>query len=143
MADGAFYEQLELPDVGPVRVVERDVDGSTVRLALRMEFTGSLDAIGRRVLGDGDLAWVQEVSFDTAAHTGRLAISTDARTDRVHFDAAMRLRADGDETVRSIRGDLAVRVPLVGRVAERKVLPGLARRLDLEAASLAEWLARA
>jgi hypothetical protein len=122
--------------------VERDVDGSTVRLALRMEFTGSLDSIGRRVVGNRDLTWVQEVSFDTAAHTGRLTIAPDWQSERLQFDAAMQLRADGAGTVRSIVGDLRVKVPVIGALAERKVLPGLARRLDLEAESLRSWVAR-
>ncbi|MER3452944.1 MAG: DUF2505 domain-containing protein, partial [Acidimicrobiia bacterium] len=51
--------------------------------------------------------------------------------------------AEGPGTAkRVIDGTLAVDVPLIGRSAERRILPGLLRRLDAEAEALRSWLAR-
>jgi len=43
---------------------------------------------------------------------------------------------DGTRTRRRIAGDLHVRVPLVGGTAERRIVPGLVRRLDVEAEAI-------
>ena len=42
----------------------------------------------------------------------------------------------------TVDGELVVDVPLVGAMAERRIVPGLLRRLDIEAAAVDEHLAR-
>jgi hypothetical protein len=60
----------------------------------------------------------------------------------MQFTGEFRLAAEGpDRTVRTMQGELAVKIPLVGRKAEQHILPGLLDRLNLEAESLRAWLA--
>jgi hypothetical protein len=42
---------------------------------------------------------------------------------------------------RRISGEFRIKIPLIGGKAERAIVPGLARRLDVEAAALATALA--
>jgi hypothetical protein len=48
----------------------------------------------------------------------------------------MLVEVDDVRCRRRISGDLRVKLPLVGSTAERRIVPGLVRRLDVEAAAL-------
>jgi hypothetical protein len=140
LADPDFYVDLVLPDVGQPTVLDHRVDGDNAIVRLRYEFVGSLDPIARRVVGSSRLAWIQEVDVDSSAYTGKLSFYAEADPKRLHGSAVFVLTAQGDITVRRTEGDLVVAVPLIGSRAEKRILPGLLRRLDIEAETLDEKL---
>jgi hypothetical protein len=106
LTDPEFHRGLQLPDL---KLLDVDVqpDQSETVLRLRYDFVGHLDPLARRLLGGRQLTWLQELRLDGSG-TGRLT-----------FD-----------------GELVVEVPVVGHNAERRIVPGLLRRLDIEAAAL-------
>lgn len=115
------------------------LDHGPGRLRLRYEFTGTLDPLARRLLAGRRLRWVQEL--DLEATGGRLRFAAEAAPDRLHGAATVSLVPDGDGTLRLLDGELIVSVPLVGPGAERRIVAGLLRRLDIEAEALNRWLA--
>lgn len=141
MTDPDFVASLQLPDLGAPEVVEHrnDEHGTTIRA--RFRFVGHLDPIGRRILGN-DISWVQEVHVDRANAHGTLAVIPDAHRERMTFSGGYELDAHGGGTVRNLRGELSIKVPLISKRAEQQILPGLLRRIDLEADALRDWLAR-
>jgi hypothetical protein len=141
--DPEFHRGLDLPDLSRPDLLAHDVDGTTRVVRLRYEYTGQLDPAARKIVGNRKLTWIQELRIDTASYTGALTFSVDQGGDRLNGDATVALTTnDGDEhTRRSIAGDLRVRVPLIGGAAERRIVPGVVRRLDVEAAALATELA--
>lgn len=143
LCDAAFHTQLDLPDLSRPEVVESSVDGTTRLLRLRYQYIGSLDPIARKILGGRKLTWIQELRLDTTTHTGTLSFSAEEDAGRLYGAAEVAIVAvDGDErSRRHIGGDLHVRVPLVGGTAERRIVPGLVRRLDVEATALSKALA--
>ena len=58
-----------------VRLCDVHPDGASTRIELRMTYTGELDALGQRVVGGREIAWVQRVEVDTAACTGVLSVA--------------------------------------------------------------------
>jgi hypothetical protein len=113
-------------------------------LKLRYEFVGNIDAVAKKVIGGRKLTWVQEFRIDHAARAGTLTYSADADPKRLHGSAT--ITYDGYEdsgTRRRIAGELLVRVPLIGGTAERKIVPGVTRRLDVEAEALTQRLSTA
>ena len=141
LCDPDFQTQLALPDLSLPTVVSRTDDGPTRELTLRYEYVGQLDPIARKVIGGRDLTWIQALRLDTTTYRGTLTFSAEAAPDRLNGRADLVLAADGDARChRRIGGDLHVRVPLVGGTAERRIVPGLLIRLDVEAAALAERL---
>lgn len=140
MVDPSFFTGLELPDLEPPEVLDRSEDAGRVTLRLRIAFTGSLDPVARRVLGTSRVVWVQEVVAEPGSLTGELRVTPEVLGGQVRCHGTYRLAAQGSGTVRSTTGELSVRVPLVGGRAERAILPGIHRRLDLEAAALEAWL---
>jgi uncharacterized protein DUF2505 len=143
LCDPEFQARLDLPDLSRPEVLAHDVDGTTRVVRLRYEYTGQLDPAARKIIGNRALTWIQELRVDTSSYSGTLTFSAEQGGDRLSGDATVALTTnDGDEhTRRSIAGDLRVRVPLIGGAAERRIVPGVVRRLDVEAAAVEDELA--
>jgi hypothetical protein len=87
---------------------------------------------------------VQELRLDTTTGVGRLSFAAESEADRMYGSASVTLQAlDDARTRRRVEGDLFVRVPVVGGTAERRIVPGLVRRLGVEADALTAALAGA
>ena len=132
LVDPAFHRELELPDVALLEAEAVDGGGPAV-LRLRYEFVGSLDPLARRLLGRHRLTWTQHLELDPGTGEGSLRFAADADPRRLHGRADLAVLPDDGGSVRRIDGELVVAVPVVGGSAERRILPGLLRRLDLEA----------
>jgi len=143
LCDPAFHTQLDLPDLSRPVVVEHSTAGATRLLRLRYEYVGQIDPIARKIIGGHRLTWIQELRLDTSDYTGTLSFSSESDPDRLFGEARVVIVAlDNDaRSQRRISGDLHVRVPLVGSTAERRIGPGLVRRLDVEAAALSTDIA--
>ena len=143
LCDPAFQTQLDLPDLSRPEVVASSVDGTTRLLRLRYQYIGQLDPIARRIIGGRKLTWIQELQLDIETYTGALSFFAEEDAGRLNGAGEVAITAiDGDgESRRHIAGDLHVRVPMVGGTAEKRIVPGLVRRLGVEAAALSKELA--
>ncbi len=141
LTDPRFYQTLELPDVSNPEVLESSAGGERSLLRLRYRYTGDLDPMARRLLGKERLAWIQQVTVDHASDSGDLSFKAEADPKRLHGQAHFDLRADGGSCVRRLAGELVVAVPMIGSRAERKIVPGVLRRLDIEAQGINNTLA--
>ena len=143
MSDPNFQTMLDLPDLARPDVVAQEVDGTSRRLTLRYEYIGQLDPIAQKVVAGRKLTWVQDLRIDVATGAGTLGFSADGVGGRADGTATVTITATGDNSCRRrIAGDFRIRIPLVGGKAERAIVPGLERRLDVEAAEVAAELAR-
>jgi hypothetical protein len=140
LCDPDFHTNLDLPDLSRPTVVEYGDDRGTRTLVLRYEYVGQLDPIARRVIAGRELTWIQALRLDTETYAGTLTFSAEAAPDRLNGRADVALAADDGRCTRRIGGDLHVKFPLVGGTAERRIVPGLLIRLDVEAAALATRL---
>lgn len=152
LCDPAFHLALDLPDLSRPEIVERSAVGAAQLLRLRYTFTGHLDPVARRLLAGRSLTWLQELRLDATTGIGRLSFSAEAEADRLYGSAEVSLvevgvgggsAVEGPRTQRRIAGNLFVKVPLVGGTAERRIVPGLVRRLDVEAEALTRALTAA
>ncbi len=144
LCDPAFHLALDLPDLSRPEVVAESAAGTERVLKLRYTFVGHLDPIARRILAGRSLTWIQELRLDAGTGVGKLSFSAEAEPDRLYGSADVALSAeppDGARTRRRIAGEFFVKVPLVGGTAERRIVPGLVSRLDVEAAGLSRLLA--
>jgi len=141
MTNPQFYESLALPDVSKPEVLETNADDQRSRLRLRYEFIGGLDATARRLIGGNRLAWIQEVVVEHVAADGEVTYSSVADTRRLRGSAHFDLQANNGRCVRRLKGELVVAVPLIGPRVEQKIVPGMLRRLDIEAEAINNALA--
>ena len=143
MSDPGFQTQLDLPDLARPDVVAHEVDGTSHRLTLRYAYMGQLDPIAQRVVRGRKLTWVQDLRIDASSGTGTLGFSADGVGGRAEGSATVAITATGEGSCRRVKsGDFRIKVPLVGGKAEQAIVPGIARRLDVEADAVAAELAR-
>jgi hypothetical protein len=142
LGDPRFDCQLDLPDVGPPTLLTEAADDRWSHFRMRYEYTGPLDPVARRLLTPRRLAWVQKVAVDRSSCSGELAFHAEADPRRLRGWAQFTLSPDGDRCIRRLRGELTVSLPLIGREAERRIVPGLLRRLDIEAVAVNRALQR-
>lgn len=136
MVDPELYSHLQLPDLSQPEVLGRQSEGSRTRLQLRYAFVGQLDSITRKLIGNDQLRWLQDVQVDSRALTGRLTFASEDPSRRLHGEADIAFTCEDNGTTRRIDGVLVVAVPIIGAVAERNIVAGLLRRLDLEAEAI-------
>jgi hypothetical protein len=140
LCDPEFQRQLELPDLSLPAILEASTTETVRVLKLRYEFVGHLDPIARKLLGNRELVWAQELRIDMSSNRGSLSFAAQADPNRMHGRGDITLTSTTTGAHRHIDGELLVRVPLVGGTAEKKIVPGLIRRLDIEAAAVAQKL---
>jgi hypothetical protein len=135
--DPAFHSHLELPDLSLPEVIAHTVDGTVHVVRLRYGYVGQLDPIARKIVGGRKLTWIQELRLDWSTGAGTLSFSAEEEPRRVNGSADVTIVAVGDSASRRrIAGDFHLRIPVVGGTAEKKIVPGLLRRLDVEADAL-------
>lgn len=140
LVDPAFTLGLALPDLGPPELLEEQQDGDVSTLRFRYEFTGNVDPMAERFIGSDRLAWIQELRLDRSTFTGSLHFEAEKDPRRLHGDATFTLVDLSSVAQRQIDGELVVAVPVVGRMAERRIVPGLLRRMDIEASAVDDRL---
>lgn len=140
--EARFYEQLgELPKLGQPEVLDRQEDGSEVRLAVRFRFTGHLSPAVTAVVDPAKLTWVEESVHDLHRHTVAFTMKPDHYADRLRSNGSVWLEAAGDGLSRRVsEGDLVVRVPLLGKSVENAIVSGLREHLAGEVAVVEELL---
>jgi len=142
LCDPDFHRTLDLPDLSRPEIVEHTVDGNSRALKLRYEFVGHIDGWAKRIIGGRKLTWLQELRLDVGTMGGTLTFAAESDPKRLNGEATVELTAVADaQTRRTIEGELHVRVPLVGGKAEGRIVPGLVRRLGVEAEAAAAVLA--
>jgi hypothetical protein len=135
LTDPAFHRDLQLPDLKLLGVDAHTNETETV-LRLRYDFVGHLDPFARGLLGGRRLTWLQELRLDRASGAGQLTFEAEADPRRLHGRADAALEPSDGGTLRRLDGELVVALPVVGSRAERHIVPGLLRRLDIEAEAL-------
>jgi hypothetical protein len=148
LLDPEFHRTLDLPDLARPEVVEASAGGDDAVLRLRYEYVGELDPIAKRLLGDRSLTWLQDLELDRRTGQGRLSFSAEAAPDRLYGSASVTIADDPDSagagagatSTRRFDGELRVSIGPFGGMAERRIVPGLLRRLDIEAEAVDERL---
>lgn len=136
LVDPAFYRDLDLPDLARPEVLEASSAGGVATVRLRFEFVGHLDPVARRLVGNRPLAWVQELRLEEKPLEGALRFFAEAAPSRLRGQGRFTLEAVEAGSRRRLEGELVVAVPVLGRAAEGRIVPGVMARLDREAEAL-------
>jgi hypothetical protein len=140
LVDPEFHRELQLPDMSLPDVLDSNSEGDVTSLRLRYHYTGQLDPIATRLLGNRTLTWLQELRMDRSSGAGRLTFAAEADPKRLHGSADIVIEAVEGASRRLVDGELTVAVLAVGGMAARRIIPGLLRRLDIEAQVLDQRL---
>jgi hypothetical protein len=140
-----FYAALgEMSAIRPPELLERRFEGphdDPVHLRVQYAFSGNLSGPARAVLDPSRLTWVDESSFDRAAHRIDFEIVPDHYADRLQCRGSYQFEPAGDQATRQLMsGDLRIRYPVVGGLVERAIIVGMRQHVGEEAGILERWL---
>ena len=142
LLDPAF--QASLSDIGSLadRAVlsQGEKDGLVVR---RVRCVLDIDVKGpaQKFLGDSDPAWVEVAEWHEPDMTWRWHVEPEVAANLLEAHGTTVLSAaDGGGTVRTIEGEVKVKVPFYGGKVEGWVVEGLEHAYDEEAERLTDWL---
>ncbi|HWC39630.1 MAG TPA: DUF2505 family protein [Acidimicrobiales bacterium] len=140
-----FYAALgEMSAIRPPELLERRFEGpndNLVHLRVQYAFSGNLSGPARAVLDPARLTWVDESTFDRAAHRIDFEIVPDHYADRLECRGWYQFEPAGEQSTRQLMGgDLRVRYPAVGGLVERAIIAGMRQHVGEEARILERWL---
>ena len=134
MGDPDFYAGLQLPDLEAPELLVRTVAGDRVDIHVRFTYTGKLDSIARRIVGHDHVSWIQRLVIDPTTRSCTLSVAPEGGVVPVACTGRFELHdADGGQCLRTLAGELRIKVPIIGSRAEKSLAPGIMRRIDLEA----------
>jgi hypothetical protein len=120
--------------------IERDDDAGTAVVRIRYRVDAKLPAQAARFIDPNDVAWVQETTWDLHARTAEVRFLPVQAAALIHAAATIEVTTDGDDTVRELRGEFKVKIPLVGSKVEKAVVGDIGTNLEEEADLVAEHL---
>ena len=138
-----FYEaRAGLPKLGRPEVLSRTEDGDVVNLEVRYRFTGDLSAAARKVVDPVKLSWVERSTHDLAHHHVEFQLVPDNYGNLLRASGRYSFEPHGpDATRRLAEGDVAVKVPLVGKAVENAIVSGLREHLAAEVGVVERYVA--
>ena len=139
--DESFWTgMVNLRKTSPPTVLDiaRRADSAVVRL--HWVLSVDLPREAARFIDPDDVAWVEETNWDLSSGVARVSFHPDQAAGLLRASATARLEEVGSEAVRSIDGDLSVRIPLLGRKVEPAIVEGVVEHLGEEAEAIAARL---
>lgn len=123
----------ELPRIGRPEVLEHRPEPGRLTTRIRFRFTADLPSAATAVIDRDRLTWIEETVYDLGARRAAVRLLPDHYPDRLTASAAVAFTDDGrGGSVRQVRGELKVRMPLVAGKVERAIVDGLEEYLDAE-----------
>ena len=136
--------QTSLDGIGPLSKREvldqTTTDGGRVLRRVRCVLHIDVSGVARSFIGDADPAWVEEATWDPRAKRWDWVIRPEVHADLLSSSGTIELLPQRDETLRTIRGEVKVRVPFYGGKVESWIVEGLTRSYEEEAQRLTDWL---
>lgn len=140
--DADFWSSMEgLTTTSPPTVLGIERRGDTALVRLRYRLSVELPSQAARFIDPDDVAWVEETTWRLTERRASVRFLPEQAAGLLRASADVTLAAAGAETTREIRGDLKVRIPLVGGRVEHAIVDGIGTTLEEEADAVANRLA--
>jgi hypothetical protein len=141
--DPALYALIgDASALGRPEVLDATVEDDLVAVEVRYRFTGELNGAARRAVDPAKLTWVEHSTHDLARRHVDFRLVADHYADRFRASGqAVVAPGPTGGAVRTVRGTLTVKAPLVGRAVEGAIVSGLRDHLRSEATAVDRFLA--
>lgn len=148
IADPQLYERLAraLPGLERIELIASEEANGVLRRRVRYtpRAHDCVPSFGRGLVTPEMLIWVEESVYDRALQRIDYRVEPNLPErwrDRVDSRGTFTFRQEPGGVVRRVEGEITVRVPLVGVLAERVLVREVRAGFDADATVLASWLA--
>lgn len=141
--DADFWSALDtLTATSAPEVLEVSRSGDRAVVRLHYVLSVDLPSAASRFIDPDNVAWVEETTWDLVRRSAEVRFLPVQGAGLLRASATAVLLADGEETAREVKGELKVRIPLVGGKVEQAIVGGVGDHLTEEADAVAAHLAR-
>ena len=120
---------------------EARADGDVIRRT-RCVMDIEISGVAKKFIGEGDPAWVERATWNEETMEWTFTIDPEIARELLEADGTIRLSDDGGRTLRTVEGQVKVKVPFYGGKVEGWIVNGLTDAYDEEAERLRAWLKR-
>ena len=113
----------------------------TVFMTVRVTVNKPLPPMAAKVIGGNQLSWIQEQIVDHSQKTMRWKIAI-PKAAKVQAFGSFSVKEDGDKSLRVVDGDVQVKIPIVGKKAEKHICAQLEESYERSARFTQDWLSR-
>lgn len=106
------------------------------RCVLDIEISG----VAKNLMGEGDPAWVEEATWNEEAKLWRFTIDPEIAKELLEAKGTIQLSGNENGALRTVEGQVKVKVPFYGGKVEGWIVDGLKDAYDEEAERLRAWL---
>jgi hypothetical protein len=139
--DEGFWSGLHgLSTTAAPRVLGIERRGDRAEVRLHWALSVELPREAARFLDPDDVAWTEVTTWDLPRRRAEVAFHPDQAAGLLRAGAEAALVAEGPSSVRSVTGELKVRIPVLGRRVESVIVEGVGAHLREEAEAVAERL---
>lgn len=138
--------QDSLGDIGALSerkvLSQKKAAGGVVVRRVRCVLDVDVSGMARKLMGDGDPAWVEEATWHPDGSRWDWVIHPEVAGHLLSASGVIEVAGDGEVSTRRVAGKIKVNVPLYGGRVEGWIRDGIEAAYEEEAARLADWLAR-
>jgi hypothetical protein len=138
--------QASLDGLGPLserKVLEQEsLPDGTVRRRVRCVLDIEVSGVVRKFIGDADPGWIEHAVWHPQEQRWDWTIEPLVAEELLRASGYIEIGASDGGTVRTVVGDVKVRVPVLGGRVEERIVEGLERAYDEEAHALRRQLER-
>ena len=99
-----------------------------------------ISGVAKKFIGEGDPAWVEKATWDEEAMLWSFTIDPEIAKELLEANGTIQLSGEGDGALRTVEGQVKVKVPFYGGKVEGWIVNGLKDAYDEEAERLRAWL---
>lgn len=142
LVDPTFLIRMaELPKLGSAEVLDHRRDGDVVHQDVRFLFQAELSRAVTRVVNPALMTWIERSVCDLTRHETTCEILPDHYTGLLTGRYRSVVGGQGTGSLRTISGELKVRMPLVGGKVEGAIIGGLKENAAAQVGLLDDFIA--
>ena len=125
---------------GTIReVLSEEERNGLIFMKLRIVVEKSLPPVAAKVLGATQLSWIQEQVIDNSKQIMQWKITIPS-AKKVQSSGIFRIENHPDGALRTVEGDVNVKIPIVGKKAEQHICKQLEESYEKSAQFTQNWL---
>ncbi|MGH2751483.1 MAG: DUF2505 domain-containing protein [Actinomycetota bacterium] len=135
--------QRSLSNIGHLRrelLEQKTAENGRVSRRVRCVLDLKVSGAARRFIGDADPAWIEMATWNEEALRWSFTIDPEIAKELLEAKGTIGITGDVAGSVRTIQGNVKVRVPFYGGKVEGWIVEGLSDAYDEEADRLRAWI---
>jgi hypothetical protein len=132
--DEAFWSSVTgFTKTSAPEVLEITRNGDSAFTRLHWRLAVDLPSQASRFIDPDNVAWVEETTWNVPAATATVGFVPSQGAALLKASAGIEVVADGEDAIRRVKGELHVRIPLLGGKVEHAIVDGIGDHLTEEA----------